>query len=497
MGVLDRINTRAAALAAQKAPSPRGRLRVISTPMDRWDIPEPTNIQNQVSLYTRLSWVQIAVSISSQTCAATPYRVRRGMGEDRQEVANHPFVVGEAGVYGSLRRPNPLQSRSEFLEATFSWRKGAGNCYWWLNRVSPDMPPAEMWIIPAYNIQPVPDGRMGLAGYLYDDGTGNKIALESWEVVHFKTFNPLNKYVGLSPIEALMYDAVGDIGAQEYGARFYEKGAIKGRGILAFSDHVEDGKWRRLKEDWKEQHGGRQNNPVIFLRGVGAGGVQWMSTMLSQAETKYLEVRNFTKEEIYEIFAPGLSSMLAVNSTEANSVSGKDTFLSMCVYPQNVAVAEKLDSDILPAYGTDLDGEFDDVRRVDTDVELRQQEAYERTHTVEEVRAKYYQDKPLGDGRDKLLPAEIGKGMTDGRAPEDKPPPPQIIQQPDALEEAQKRLDKQRWYKKAINHIAAGRSLDTLTFTPDYLSDDDTMRIRAALKRAQTEADVKRAFGEA
>jgi HK97 family phage portal protein len=524
--MLDRTLARAALFGAKAqtalaAPAPAW-LRA-SAQDERYKLPDPGKIENQVSLYTKLSWIQIAVSIGSQTAAAAAFEVKRGGSDNATAIDNHPFVVGAPGLYGSLARPNPMMSRFEFLEATFSWRKTTGNCYWFLNRPNENAIPLEMWIVPSHQIQPVPDEQSYIKGYLYDTGGGHApIPLEPWEIMHFKLWNPHSRYLGLSPLQALMYDAVGDIASQVYNANFYGRDNAKAAGILAFSDPIDDGRWERLKVDMAEQHGGTKQNRIMRLRNVGPGGVQWITTQLSQVEIQYLEQRNFTKEEIFEMFAPGLSSMLAVNSTEANSVSGKDTFLSMAIYPQHIAVAEKIDNDLLPVYGDDLTGAFEDVRRVDTAVELQEQAEFSKTHTINEIRKKYYGDKDLDDDRGNLLPAEVGKGMTDARAPEDKPPPPSPFGIPGQggapnaeqagtdgatgevpvtqnskpiTQNSAKAKDRRRWYEKATNALARGGVCD-VPFDPEYLSDSEAMTIRAALKRAASADDVWRAVEE-
>lgn len=471
MNLIDRALARAMGTRKAAEPVVPGRLRADTF----YDPPSEIKAEQRVALYTKLSWIQVAVSIASQTCAATPYHVRRGRGE-MQDIPDHPFL-------DLLARPNPTQSRFEFLEATFSWRRAAGNCYWWLNRPNADTPPAEAWIIPAPRIRPVPDGAMGVRGYLYDTGSGQPMPLEPWEIIHFKTFNPLDRYVGLSPIEALALDAMGDLASQQFNANFYSRDNAKGAGFLAFKDYIDEDRWRQLKTDYREQHGGTQNNRMMLLRGVG-DGVSWIPTQLSQVEIQYLEQRTFTKEQVYDMFAPGLSSILSVNATEANSTAGKDTFLSMCVYPQHVAVAEKIDGDLLPVYGDDLDGEFDDVRRVDTTLELAMQTAYERTHTIDETRKRYYNEGPIGDERGKLRPGDAAPRPP---APPAEPPPAE------AIAEAGKALDRRRWQTKAIKAFAAGRAID-VPFDPDYLTDDEAMQIRAALKRAQTADDLVAVF---
>jgi SPP1 gp7 family putative phage head morphogenesis protein len=198
-----------------------------------------------------------------------------------------------------------------------------------------------------------------------------------------------------------------------------------------------------MKRDVKEEYGGTKRS-LMMMRGVG-DGVQWISTAMSQGDMQFLEGRTFTKEEIFAIYAPGLSSMLAVNATEANSVSGKRTFIEYGVWPHLVRIAEKITNDLLPLYGPNLVGEFEDIRVTDKQMELSEIAAYSQTHTVDEVRARYYQDDPLGDDRGNLLVTEVGKGLTPAdpetaelakeaqrKALEDPQPDPAASQQQDA-----------------------------------------------------------------
>src|SRR3990167_7539836 len=158
----------------------------------------------QAELYQRLSWVYIAVTITAQTAAGAKFNVSALRGEKKEAVENHPFEQ-------LLRRPNPLQSRMEFLESLMGFRQTTGNAYIWLNRTSPTAPPAELCVIPTPMIEPIPDNRLYLRGYAYDPGNGQKIPLEPWEICHLKRFHPRNRFVGLSPIEALAQTATGDM----------------------------------------------------------------------------------------------------------------------------------------------------------------------------------------------------------------------------------------------------------------------------------------------
>ncbi len=409
MTILDRIAGRLGYAKAQPAiGAPIAAAGVAS----QFTIPDGQLAETQSELYQRLSWVYSAVTIVAETAAGQSFNVKRRQGEKLNDIANHPFEL-------RLARPNPNQSRFELLVATFAYRQLTGNAYWWLNRANEAGEPAEIWVIPSHQIKPVPDGKMFLQGYLYDPGNGaDPQMLPPWQIVHFKKFHPRSWFVGLSPIESLAVVAMGDMQAQKWNTNVFGKDNAKLPGALAFADPVTDPIWERMKSDIKAQWGGTNRMGPMLLRNVGKGGVEWITMALSQKDMEFLAGRAFTKEEIFGVFAPGLASMLAINATEANSTAGKATFLEMSVWPALSAVAEKVTNDLLSAYSDDLVGEFDDPRATDRDMELREQETYAKVHTVDEIRAKFYEDSPLGDNRGGLLPAQIGPTTPGPNEPE-------------------------------------------------------------------------------
>ncbi|MBI1296674.1 phage portal protein [bacterium] len=416
MNWIDRI---ASALGYMKAPPVYNApewLRATGE-AQRWeaDVDKLALADAQSELYLRLSWVHTAVSRVAQAAAVAQFNVMQLEGEETQDIPNHLFER-------LLVRPNPLMSRFELLEATFSFYQLTGNAYWWLNRTSAKRAPLEIWVIPSHRIRPVPDGRLFIRGYLYDPGNGTEIPLDPWQVVHFKRFHPLNPFLGLSPIEALATVATGDMAMQKWNTNFFDKDNAKPQGALAFADPIVDGKWEQMKKDVREQHGGTRRS-LMMLRNAGQGGVSWVNMAMSQKDMEFLQARQFNKEEIFSIFAPGLSSLLAINSTEANSKTGENTFARMAVWPLLVATAEKITNDVLPAYGNDLVGEFEDIRESDKALELQEQEAFSRFHTIDEVRARFYNADPIGDFRGSLLATEVVNGAVKDPADVQEVPP--------------------------------------------------------------------------
>lgn len=452
--------------ADMRAPAIFGRTAEAS----QFQIPRGELAQTQSELYQRISWINIAVSNVAKRASTVKFEVKKLEGEKTVQIDNHPFEE-------LLRKPNPLQSRFEFLEATYAYRKLTGNAYWWLNKSNPKAQPAEMWVLPPNKIKPVPDKSMFIKGYLYDPGDGTEMPLEPWEVLHFKEFHPNNPFVGLSPIESIASQAVGDMKATEWNAKFFGETNARLPGVLAFADPIEDTEWERLKKDATEKSSKRE---IMFLRNTGQGAVQWIQSGITQKDMEFLAGRQFTKEEIFALFAPGLASVLAINATEANAKTGENTLVSLAIYPMQASMAEKISSEILPLYGDNLVGEFEDVREKDRELELKELATFSKTHTIDEIRMEYYNDDPIGDERGNLLLAEISAE------------PAIDLSEPEKLTD-EFQQDMKSYKRKAMNHIAKNKPLD-FDFESSNIDKAQLMRIKRKLSRCKTKDDITTVF---
>lgn len=507
MSILDNLLARAGyRKATQMAP-----LLQATGEGQQYTVPDLTLAEAQEQLFERLSWVYGAVMAVATMVASATLSVKKLRGEKREDVPNHPFEL-------RLMRPNPLDSRTELMVKLASYYALTGNAYLWLLRRNPANPkqePDEMWVLPSHQVTPIPDGKMFIKGYDYDPGLGqdHQIILPH-NMVHIKRFHPRNWFVGLSPVEALAVVAEGDLKAQRWNTNFFGANNAKVPGALSFGDRLGNTAWDALKQQVKEQWGGTQRNGPLMLNGVGQGGATWVQMGLSQSDMEFLGARTFTKEEIYSIFAPGLASVLDVNATEANAKAGKATFAELAVWPVCVAIAEKLTNNLLPVYGDNLVAEFDDVRVVDRVLEMQEQEAYGRVHTINEMRAKYYDDDPLEDERGEMFPAQIGASTAmpqdEDEAQDDMPPmtplaggqaqeqpaaeqePPPLApmdgEQADGNQALQAEI--KAWRRYALRH---GRD-KAQAFACEHVPDAMAAAICTALAAATTPDEIKAAF---
>lgn len=484
MLLIDRLRTRTTRAVAQVS-YPDWLLAMAGA--QKWAMPDYTLADNQAKAYEAISWINTALQIVGNMCALQKFNVYTLEGEKRIAQDNHPLEL-------LLQTPNPNMSRFELLYATIAYRKLCGTAYWWLNRSDADDEPDEIWLVPTNRLKPIPDENLYIKGYVYDPGDGQYQTLPPWQIVSFKNFHPRNEFVGLSDIEAIAITAEGDQKMASWNTNFFADDNAKFPGVLAFEQHIAKPAWDRIKKDFQEAHGGTRRS-LRMLRGVGAGGIHWIQTNISQKDMEFLEGRKFNQEEIFGVIAPGLASMLAINATEANSLTGRKTVTDMVVWPGLVSIAEKIQAQILPAYKTDEKDEdgnpmklvcdFEDPRIADRAMQLSEEEAYGRVHTVDELRAKYYEDTPLGGDKGEMLAAEVGKGggmfgSTEQEGEEGE----------EEKEVKARQGELSQWRRYAMKRTG----LDAAKFRPDYLPGDLADVIRNRLKAATSREEVLAAF---
>jgi HK97 family phage portal protein len=466
---------------------------------EQYNIPDPAVYGNQADFYRTTSWIATAINRLAQAASVVPFSVKELTGEDIRDIPNHEFEV-------SLRKPNPMQSRSEFLEAWFSYYLLTGNGYLWLNRPNSTGKPLEMWVVPSNQIKVEPDGNLFVKHYEYNSNSGQTLYIPPTDIVHLKRFNPGNMFVGLSLIESIAEQATADL-SRVRNDRKVQTNNGQPPSILAFADNYSETEWSRMKEDIKLA---AEMRKFMMLRNTKAGGMQWIQNQLTAEDMQYIQSREFTRDEIFGLIAPGLASMLVTNATEANAKAGKATFIEFGVWPMLNAGAEKLTSDVLTYYGENLTGEFDDIRVKDRVLEMAEMVEYGKTHTLSEIRKKYYQDEPLGDDRDNLLPAQITPqsgqpapmaetvpaSVPMAEAETEAQPAQEVEPDEDDTQEAETEsaveTEAAKWGRKAVKWLERGKSLEGMPFETDVIPLARCDAIRAGLAACKTAEDVRR-----
>lgn len=343
--------------------------------------PEFGQAGRYAGVYQGSPWVYVAVNRIAEAAALVPFHVARRVAEGEVEQVDHPFER-------LLQRPNPLLSRFELIEHTVGHLEVHGNAYWFLAG-EPGGLPLELWPLRPDRVSVAPDARRGVRGYVYEVD-GRQVPLDAAEVVHFRRWHPGNDYYGLSALEAARLAVEADRAMADWNRRYFGEGMAVPAGIVAIRERISDTDYERLQREWRSAYGGRERR-TAFLRGAA---VEWHNVGLSQQDMDFLNARRFNREEIFQIFGIPVG-MFSENATEANALVGERVFVERTLWPKLVRIAEKITTDLLPFYGSDLTGRFEDIRPQDRRAQLEEIRVARGVLTVDEIRARYFGLGPL------------------------------------------------------------------------------------------------------
>jgi len=375
MSILDRALDRFA-FAMIKRMNERSQGRILRAMSEKYDMYHPDwgVMDNQQKAYEQVTWIHIAVSRIAKGVAQVPFKVYTDKGGGIfDEVENHPLI-------SLLNKPNEEVTRLELFEATVGYLMLTGNAYWFLSSGGPGAP-TRIQVLRSDRMSIVPGRKRLVDGYVYNVGE-HHIPLDIVEVVHFKLFHPRSDYYGLSPIEAAAVAAESDYAQAKWNRNYFSEDKAIPAGMVIVKGTVNKTDFERFKEEWKESYGGRQRKTAI----VRANDVDWKNVGFSQKEMEFLASRKFNKQEIFDIYDLPLGAT-DPSSTEANSVTGLNYFKEYTLWPVCTRLSEKLTQDLLPFWDEKLIGRFDDIRPIDRQLQIKEEEVKRAIRTFDEARA--------------------------------------------------------------------------------------------------------------
>jgi HK97 family phage portal protein len=458
----------------------------------QWTLPDPYIYAKMDEFYRLNHNLGAALDMLASDVAEAKFNVYRVSGEEEKDIPNHDFER-------LMENPNPLHTGSELVSATVRDYVLNGNAAWYINRTSWADKPRELWYMPFHRLKPIPDGKMYLKGYLYNPGNGKEeILLPTWQIVHFKHYNPFHDFVGLSPIESIADTLASDIGMRKAQRQTYVQNLGEPPSILAFRDYIQDDAWQEVRR--KVDESARDNN-MLMLRGVGEA-VTWMSRAMSNKDMDFVNQLRQNTTDIFNRVAPGAMAMLEAGANRSTADAARATY-SETVWRYMQIIAKKVTKELLYVYawGDNLRGAFDDPRIVDRQLEIVEIAEFAKYHTIEEVRQEKYKDDPLGDERDKLFAVQVN-AQTGSAAPQ-APQPMTQQNQPKTMDNpvpvdasapidasAQKTIDAlYKWRRQVKN----GRIEKALQFTNPDIPSKMESAIKARLKVLQGD-DALRMF---
>lgn len=313
-----------------------------------------------------------AVTLISRAFSGIPI----GLYEpDGDEVESHP-------VLDLLRKPNPWQNGRAFMEAYAGFYCLSGNAY--VEGVDNNLDPEDRTEGPdagkpleLYTHRPdritiklAPNGNP--QAYCYKaNGSEREWLVDptdaSGPLLHVRSFNPLNDFYGMSPIEACAFSVDTHNESSAWNKSLLQNGArptgaliYKPQGVIGAT--MTNDQYQLLKDQLESKMTGPENAGMPLIMD---GGMEWQEMGLSPKDMDWLQGRNNSAREIAQAFGvPPQMLGIPGDNTYANYAEARASLYEDTVIPVGESLVEALSNWLLPAYGLQgyqLRLELDDI----------------------------------------------------------------------------------------------------------------------------------------
>lgn len=264
---------------------------------------------------------------------------------DREVITEHPLL-------NLLRRPNPLQGSSAFIEAVVSTWLISGNAF--IEIVGDE--PEEL-----YNLRPdrmkIEPGKNGLpAGYIYQLGTksyrydADPVTGRSL-ILHLRFFHPTDDWYGLSPIEAASFSIDQHNAAGEHNQSLLQNGA-RPMGALIHKPHPESNftseQRQKLTEQIEEKYTGVDNAGRVLLLD---GDFSWQEMGLKPRDMDFIEAKSIAARDIAQAFGvPPVLVGIPGDSTYNNMAEARIALWEQTIIPLLDHMTDMFNHWLIPLY---------------------------------------------------------------------------------------------------------------------------------------------------
>lgn len=335
----------------------------------------------------------VIASMCVQKIAEAVASVKLEVWRGETELTDHPLLE-------LFDRPNPLQSGREYVEAYISYLMIAGNSY--EERIDVGGQPREMYVLRPDRMSPIVGGDGLPSGYEYRGPNGKRVRWDidilggDYPIWHTRLFNPLDDWLGQSPMEAGAYSIDQHNEAMGWMQALLQNSA-RPSGALSSSEQLSDDQFHRLKEQVESQYSGAANagRPMLL-----EGGLSWQAMGLSPTDMGIVEAKNSAARDVALAFGvPPQLLGIPGDNTYANYAEARLAFWEDTVLPLLGRMIDERNAWLATPMGVEVRANVDDIPAiVDKRQSLWQMADASTDLTINERRAmKGYEPIPGGD----------------------------------------------------------------------------------------------------
>lgn len=314
-------------------------------------VPRPETIATFADfgrVFRREVWVYACVKRIAEAAADVPVTIVQRVKGEEKPLDDHPLL-------DLLESINPYMGKAIFIETLMASIELMGNSYIEKVRKTKRGPPVELYPLRPDRMRVIPDPVNYLAGFLYEVN-GRRIRFEPQDVVHLKTYNPLDDYYGLSTLEAAALSVEHDQFAIAYNRNFFRNNAMP-EGVFTTEAAVKQEDVDRVKQEFEKNFRGPKNTGKVGFLG---GKWTWVSLGMKQREAQFIDSRKMSREEILATFGvPPVLVGLLDGQFAANVREQLQIFWKLAMLPRLQRVEDQLNEQLASEYGDDIRIRFD------------------------------------------------------------------------------------------------------------------------------------------
>ena len=301
--------------------------------------------------------------------------VYRCVNEIANGAAAIPFCVYQGDVkleahplISLLNRPNPLQAGVEYFQSLYSYLLLSGNSYALQSGVNGI--PRELHILRPDRIEIEPSATAIPKSYKYK--LGSEVVrvypadpvTGAAEVKHFKLWNPLDDYLGLSPLAAAALSIDQNNMVSKHNIALLANGA-RPSGAIIFKPSDDAGNRLMLTDGQRDQLQADLNNRFKGVNNAGRpmlleGDFDWKEMGMSPKDMDFMSQANMTAKDIALCF--GIPSQLIGipdAQTYANVQEARLALYEETIIPLARRIESDLNEWLVPQFNEDLTVKYD------------------------------------------------------------------------------------------------------------------------------------------
>lgn len=216
----------------------------------------------------------------------------------------HDNIIKNHPILKLLHHPNPSNGGAEFFEALYSHKIISGNAYIVANKNSSGEM-MELYALRPDRVEIIPGAGAIPKGYIYIVGDKKTVyrvdsITSKSDVLHLRSFNPLDDWYGLSQIESAAYSidlhnqsSAWNQALLQNGAR--PSGALVIKAADGGASYLSKEQFARLQDQLQEKFMGGANagRPLLL-----EGGLEWKDMSYSPKDMDFLEAKNSAARDI-------------------------------------------------------------------------------------------------------------------------------------------------------------------------------------------------------